>query len=485
MTDQLAIQKKEAPMAQLTLSGKIRDFKDSHADFEHVIAPEKNIVEPVLGQDRKPVYNGGNGETTTGKQNFDQWFRDIKDVNLSKRLDIVLKDEDSNGVFTFEDQKFFPIDNELFGNEGRNHNYHFTYEIHSAFTYKGTEKFTFSGDDDLWVFIDGKLVIDLGGVHGALTETIDLTLPDGVNQLDKVLPSGKTLMLEKGKCYSFDLFFAERHTTQSHFRIDTSLLLKVLPMANLLVKDAVAKEYPKDTGAFVIELDKPTDTDITVQYGVSGTATQGTDYKTLRIANILAGKKSIVIPVEPILDELEEGTETVVLTLLPGEGYDVGDTTTGTVNIADFVLPTPVICIKSPDPKAAEPPKGEVCIDTGKFLICAEKPVVKDTVITYTVSGTATEGKDYKSINRSVTLSKGETEVCIEVIPLADAVACEADETVVVTLQPGAGYKLGDCCVAKVAIAESSPKQLNYLLICLILVFLTICGFWFFLHSAA
>ena len=472
-------------MTQITLSGKVRDFKDSHADFEYVIAPEKNIIEPLLGPDQKPIYKGGGGETTTGKANFDQWFRDIENVNLSKQLALVLEDKDGNGVFTYENPKFFPIDDELFGNEGREHNYHFTYEIHSAFTYQGHERFMFTGDDDLWVFIDGKLVIDLGGVHKALEDTIDLKLADGETQLTKTLESGETLVLEKGRNYSFDLFFAERHTTQSHFQVETSLLLEMLPVATLLVKDADAKEYPDDEGCFTIELDKPTEADITVQYDVSGTATQGTDYKKLRTGKILAGQKAVNIPVKPILDELEEGTETVVLTLLGGEGYELGGSITGTVNIADFVLPTPVVCIKSPDPKATEPAKGEVYIDTGTFLISAEKPVRKDTVISFTVSGSATEGKDYKSLSRTVTIPKGETEVCIEVTPLADAVECEGGETVVVTLQPGKGYTIGDCKAAKVEILERPVKKSKFLLICLVLVFLAICGVWIFQHGAS
>ncbi|MEM9093193.1 MAG: fibro-slime domain-containing protein [Cyanobacteria bacterium P01_F01_bin.53] len=202
-------------MTQITLSGKIRDFKDSHPDFEHVIRAEKNIVKSLLGSDQKPIYQGGEGKTTTGKENFDQWFRDVKDVNQNKRLDIVLEDADDNGVFTYENNSFFPIDDELFGNEGRKHNFHFTYEIHSEFTYQGHEQFTFTGDDDLWVFIDGKLVIDIGGVHQALSETIDLQLADGEKQLNKTLPTGETLLLEKGKNYAFDLFFAERHTGES------------------------------------------------------------------------------------------------------------------------------------------------------------------------------------------------------------------------------------------------------------------------------
>jgi hypothetical protein len=54
------------------------------------------------------------------------------------------------------------------------------------------------------------LVIDLGGVHGAMSAGVALD----------------SLGLTSGNDYSFDLFFAERHTTQSNFRIDTSIKLK-------------------------------------------------------------------------------------------------------------------------------------------------------------------------------------------------------------------------------------------------------------------
>ena len=69
---------------------------------------------------------------------------------------------------------FFPIDNQGWGNQGRPHNYHFTFEVHLEFAYNGGEGFTFTGDDDVWLFINGKLAIDIGGVHGAESESIDL-----------------------------------------------------------------------------------------------------------------------------------------------------------------------------------------------------------------------------------------------------------------------------------------------------------------------
>ena len=471
-------------MTQITLSGKIRDFKDSHPDFEQAVGAEKNIVEPLLGSDQKPVYQGGEGKTTSGEENFNQWFRDIKDVNQSKRLEIVLEDTDEDGVFTYENTDFFPIDNELFGNEGRKHNFHFTYEIHSEFTYQGHEQFTFTGDDDLWVFIDGKLVIDIGGVHQALTEAIDLQLVEGTEQLTNPLLSGQTLTLEKGKNYSFDLFFAERHTGNSHFRIDTSLRLKTLPVATLLVRDDEAKEYPKDKGWFRVQLDKPAETDLVVQYDVGGTATQGTDYRTLRTAQIKAGKDHVGIPVKPIMDDLKEGTETVTLTLCPGEGYELDAPLTGTINITDYTLPTPVVVIQSPDPKATEPRKGEICVDSGRFLVCADQPVEQDTVITYSVSGSAMEGVDYQPIRRSVTIPQGKTEARIEVTPLADAIDCEKDETVVVTLKPGEGYVVGDCKVARITIAESEQKpDYSRLWALLVFFFLALCGAWIILRD--
>ncbi len=196
----------------ITLTSTIRDFLDTQADFEKEIATEKGIVTDTIGLDRKPVYNKGDGSgsaTTHGQTSFDQWYRDVAGVNQSTSYSVTLADL-GGGLYGFSSNSFFPIDDQLLGNQGRPHNYHFTLELHSQFTYQPGQAFTFAGDDDVFVFINDQLALDLGGVHSIQTGSVNLD----------------TLGLTANQTYNFDLFFAERHTTESNFAMETSLVLE-------------------------------------------------------------------------------------------------------------------------------------------------------------------------------------------------------------------------------------------------------------------
>ena len=205
----------QAAPTTLSLTATIRDFTDDHPDFEGAVGSYSGAVATTLGADGKPVFAipDYSSSVFSTADNFNQWYNDVPGVNTSTSYTLDLVDPDADGVYTYSNSSFFPIDGELFGNEGRSHNYHFTLELHSSFTYTGGETFSFVGDDDLWVFINDSLVIDLGGVHGAQAASVSLD----------------TLGLTIGEEYSLDLFFAERHTVASNFNIETSLVLEDEP----------------------------------------------------------------------------------------------------------------------------------------------------------------------------------------------------------------------------------------------------------------
>lgn len=181
------------------------------------------LYDAARGDRSGSLENGGTGNGFASVAEFQQWYRDVPGKNTSKLVPLTLNRVPNTIRYVFDSATdepyksrggFYPINGELFGNySSTNKNYHFTTELETQFTYaKGSgQVFTFTGDDDVWVFIDGKLVIDLGGLHSKKEQTIDL---------DRL-----TFLTDK-KVYSLKVFHAERHTTDSNFRIETTINLR-------------------------------------------------------------------------------------------------------------------------------------------------------------------------------------------------------------------------------------------------------------------
>jgi len=144
---------------------------------------------------------------------FAQWYNTTANVNMEIPGELMLTETaPGSGISVFDSNMFFPIDNKGFGNTpGQSHNYSFTTEIHVKFTYQAKQRFTFRGDDDLWIFVNNKLALDVGGQHQALEGTIDFDL------------QASALGITVGNTYPMDIFHAERQTTESNFRIETNI----------------------------------------------------------------------------------------------------------------------------------------------------------------------------------------------------------------------------------------------------------------------
>jgi fibro-slime domain-containing protein len=260
------------PPDAITVTGIVRDFKEwtvegGHPDFERRpnagYARYSGNVATTLDNSRKPAFTGEGhkvaneyydlehrpicyalydpalGDTegswaqagTGGIQSaetFAQWYRDDPELNMSQPLELTLVLQ-PDGNYVFDDEwdpyyiergGFFPIDDQLFGNSPGipDHNFHFTFELHLECEYDPAagQFFMFTGDDDVFVYVNGQLVIDLGGVHAAHDQYVDM------NRLG--LPPGET--------YLIDFYFAERHRPQSNFRIETNIPVRTAPPYN-------------------------------------------------------------------------------------------------------------------------------------------------------------------------------------------------------------------------------------------------------------
>ena len=268
----------QAPPATLTIPILYRDMRykgtaSGHPDFQNVIAGETGLVKSTLGADSEPVFNMA-GATLSTATNFCWWYhqKDCGVVGATNPFDkLVFLDAGGNpttlslasigaNVYQFNNQSFYPLDGlgwnavgsgqppqtdvETAG--GALHNFAFTSELHYPFTYDSSvsPKFDFTGDDDVWVFINGRLAVDLGGVHGAQNGSVTLTPAQAA-----------TFGLTNGNMYSIDMFQAERHTTQSTYKLTLSGFTHTVSTCSPICGDGVVEgnevcDIPPNNGAY-------------------------------------------------------------------------------------------------------------------------------------------------------------------------------------------------------------------------------------------
>ena len=217
-----------------------------HSDFGCTYSGSgcKGMVQQYLDADKKPVLNTWNSSHCMASHltcggTFHYWYRDTTTFN--KRYDSTLrltqdtKDADKY-VFSSSDPKtavtvngtamntlpayFQPLYKLSWDKYSSNQYGSFTTEISVYFQYKGGEKLEFTGDDDLWVFVNDTLFVDLGGMQSGNSASNTLaTTPYSANGINTNRTHDERYEVYQGGIYEMKIFNAERCDSGSNFKL--------------------------------------------------------------------------------------------------------------------------------------------------------------------------------------------------------------------------------------------------------------------------
>jgi len=244
----------------LTIPVIYRDFRSYSASGTGPFSPDFNnpndgnssiafdITADFLDVDGKPVLSGENPYVSGSNEgpphsadSFAQWYRTSATLETDGNLEVVgelILDATGDNVYQFASNAFFPLDDPMlapfawpaeptYGEStfvpnvgGAARNFGFSTEVHYFFVYQGDEVLSFSGDDDLWVFVDGFLCLDVGGLHPSQSDIMSFADPTAANssKQDGIVADCKA-RLTAGKVYEVAIFHAERHTNASNFSL--------------------------------------------------------------------------------------------------------------------------------------------------------------------------------------------------------------------------------------------------------------------------
>jgi len=216
-----------------------------------------------------------------------------------------------------------------------------------------------------------------------------------------------------------------------------------LTTVSVVATDNIANETPTDMGTFTLTRVGNTTAALTVNYTITGTAANGTDYTTLTgTANFAANSATTTVTVTPTNDTISEGSipETVTLTLTSNASYSI-DTTkqAATVSLLDNDG-QPIISIN--DVTLAE---GNAGTTNAVFTVSLSNSSSTNVTVNYlTASGTAAAGSDYTALaSTALTFTPGQTSKTVTVAVTGDTTS-EADETFFVNLSGAVGGIIGD-----------------------------------------
>ncbi len=222
----------------------------------------------------------------------------------------------------------------------------------------------------------------------------------------------------------------------------------------------VSAAVSEDAGTrnVVLNLTPASTTNFTLNYRLGGTAILGTDYSISGAGtfSVPANTSSVRIPVSITDDRVNESSETIILTLTPGAGYNIGAAPEHTLTITDNDTPEVAFALAS----------ASVGEGAGQYdvRVNVNPAPVTDLALSYNLTGTAIKGADY-SIATSGTVTVVAAAASVDIpIMLIDDSADEINETVILTLTSGAGYDIGSIGVHTLTVTDNDQPAVGFAL---------------------
>jgi hypothetical protein len=210
--------------------------------------------------------------------------------------------------------------------------------------------------------------------------------------------------------------------------LEDRLLLAVLPTVTMAATTKTAVEQSLAAGVFTVTRSAASANPLTVNLYITGTAANGVQYQ--KISNkvtIPANQTTATVTITPLDDKKALGDTTVVLDILAGNGYTVGNPEADQVTIQDKA---PKVSIAAANATVTEAAGDH---HTTQFTVTLSAAPAADTDVLLSVSGDARSGRQFQALPKKVTIPAGQTTTSFTLTPLDDNAAL-GDQTLTVSL---------------------------------------------------
>ncbi len=250
--------------AEKAISG--RQFEWASCGYEYQ-AVEEGLASYELADTYLPVATGeGKMLANRGVTDFARWFTAVEGANEKYNRTLTLKyTTEGAAKFAFYDDEFYPLEMTEFSamdvvnKDGKNHLFTMVVNIPFTITANGDEQFKIVADDDTFVYLGEKLVLDMGGIHEAETGRLAIMengeVYTGVGS-EELAFSGVKVNANEGKILR--IFHADRDAKGSVFGLELKNMKLNVEPTQLAGKTGISVAYNSADPSYVGPLGEST-----------------------------------------------------------------------------------------------------------------------------------------------------------------------------------------------------------------------------------